>query len=62
MPTPVRDEDLSAWPKVFAYNEDDTVDTITCNAEDKNGNAVQYVKTFGYSGGLLATVSEWVKQ
>lgn len=49
-------EDL---PQVIAYNGDSTVNTVTAGP-DAGGN--HYVQTYGWTGGLLTSVSTWVKQ
>lgn len=63
MSTPIRSADLDGCAMVIARNPDDTVDTITVTKPDQVGaGSKQYVCTMGYSGGLLATVSEYVPQ
>ena len=61
MSIPVSDDDMSRWPQVLTYNLAGDLETITAHTQDKNGNPVLYVKTLGYSGSDLVTISAWVK-
>lgn len=55
------DSSLEGFPKVYAYNGDGTVDTITCTAMI-NGVETVFVKTYAYPTATSMTVSEWEKQ